>query len=619
MPSNFLFILILFFHPLFLKAEEKNLLPQILITEEPQTKVLPLTTFENPISSLRFNPIIDIQERNFAESQADITVRGGIFEGTGISLGSLGLFDPQTGHYTAEIPISPYMLSSPRLFTGQENSIYGFNSTVANIHYGFKEIDEDIRLRIGVGTHNHNLQHIYTATTDILNTENKLNFDIDLARSELIGTVAEGESNFQRLSSRLQYLTNNSQTDLLFALQDKQFSWPNLYALQELHNLVGSSGVESDDINTSLLVFNHRHKYNNKDYLEFTSYYRKLKDDYEFDKYNPGLFNDFKHKSTVKAVGLLGKNHLDFFNLNYNLQVLADEQISTSLVSGDFNRRTYTKFSLMPEKNFLIDSNNNILLSLGGSYDDSNMDSSSLSPSINVSYFNKRESREKQIYVDISRATKVPGYTAIASNPDGGLFRGNQDLEREKSDNFELGFNYKDKGFLFHSALFYRQDNNMVDWTYTKNVQPFSARSANNVDIDVYGFETYFTSKLKNMETTLGYTFLEKDENYLNANVDASFYALNYPKHRAILSFVYQPLNFFEIRTDNQLRFQEDNELRQGNNNVFINTSELRFKDIFENCSLSLGVDNLFKTNYQDIPGVPGKRRIWLLNFIYTL
>ncbi|WP_351119782.1 hypothetical protein, partial [Psychrobacter sp. SMN/5/1215-MNA-CIBAN-0208] len=59
----------------------------------------PVGTFGSPVSNLEYDPRVDLQSRNMAEAQADVTIRGGIFENTGFRVGSATLLDPQTGHY----------------------------------------------------------------------------------------------------------------------------------------------------------------------------------------------------------------------------------------------------------------------------------------------------------------------------------------------------------------------------------------------------------------------------------------------------------------------------------------------------------------------------------------
>src|SRR5882724_3427512 len=90
-------------------------LPEISVFSPRVANQEPVGTFAMPVSALRYEPLVDIQGRNLAEGQADVTIRGGVFENTGFRVGGVSLFDPQTGHYFAEIPIAPAMLSAPTI------------------------------------------------------------------------------------------------------------------------------------------------------------------------------------------------------------------------------------------------------------------------------------------------------------------------------------------------------------------------------------------------------------------------------------------------------------------------------------------------------------------------
>ena len=72
------------------------------------------------------------------------------------------------------------------------------------------------------------------------------------------------------------------------------------------------------------------------------------------------------------------------------------------------------------------------------------------------------------------------------------------------------------------------------------------------------------------MELVAGYTYLDKDSDYGSAEVDASFYALNYARHRATLALSYQLTNQLELRLDNEYRVQQDNPLRTSNDTAYL-------------------------------------------------
>src|SRR4051812_36487391 len=88
-----------------LTAQGTYVLPTLSISTDRVANDTPVATFAMPVSALQFEPRVDVQARNFAEAQADVSIRGGIFENTGFKLGALALFDPQTGHYFSELPV----------------------------------------------------------------------------------------------------------------------------------------------------------------------------------------------------------------------------------------------------------------------------------------------------------------------------------------------------------------------------------------------------------------------------------------------------------------------------------------------------------------------------------
>ena len=89
-------------------------LPTLTVPGQEIANLRPASTYQSIVSNLDFDPRIDFQSRNMAEAQGDINIRGGTFEGTGIQVGAATLIDPQTGHYSTELPIAPEMLT--RLF-----------------------------------------------------------------------------------------------------------------------------------------------------------------------------------------------------------------------------------------------------------------------------------------------------------------------------------------------------------------------------------------------------------------------------------------------------------------------------------------------------------------------
>ncbi len=200
-------------------------LPTLVVSGQETANLRPVTTYASPVSNLEFNPRIDFQSRNMAEAQGDVTIRGGIFENTGFRVGSATLVDPQTGHYFAELPIAPEMLTTPDVLVAGDNALYGFNSTVGTISYGWSQIQDGGSATIGGGDNDLNFQRIHHAITgDFANTSDwSWGVEAEVSRSESDGTVKYGDHDFDRTTGRVQLVGPNSQTDFFAGYQAKFF------------------------------------------------------------------------------------------------------------------------------------------------------------------------------------------------------------------------------------------------------------------------------------------------------------------------------------------------------------------------------------------------------------
>ena len=577
---------------------EPVLLPTLYVNVQETANLQPVSTFATPVSNLEFNPRVDLQSRNMAEAQGDVSIRGGIFENTGFQIGAATLFDPQTGHYFGEIPVAPEMLQTPVVLTGADNALAGFNSSVGTIHYGLAELVTGGSVTAGFGTNNLNFQRLHAGWSEALGASEVSTWgaEAEYSRSESDGTIDDGEHDFERFSGRLQLRGPHSQTDFVAGYQDKFFAWPNLYT---------PYGNESENLKTRLFLINHAQFYGDDSRLEVTGYHRRHSDFYFLDAFG-GL--GFEHETKVSALGVAGRHVVTpEFALNYGGQLTADTIESTSLEQGHFTSRTYLKVSLLPEYRWDLNARDSLTLRAGASFDDTNRDSSAVSPIADLTWQRAHAANHvDRLYISYAEATQVAGYTAIGGSETGGLFRSRHDLGRETSRNLELGFGLERPDWSLESAVFYRWDDDLVDWTYS-DTAPF-ARSANHVDIETFGFEVIGTRRWGTVEAIASYGYLHKDEDYRDANVDASFYALNFPKHRVTLGLIWRPVELLEVRVDNEWRQQHPNTLREGSDSAFFTHVGISiYPPQIEGLEIFFAADNLWDDDFQAVPGTPGR------------
>lgn len=582
-------------------------LPDITVFSPRVANQEPVATFAMPVSALRFEPRVDLQTRDFAEAQADVTIRGGIFENSGFKLGASTLYDPQTGHYFAEIPIAPAMLGVPHILTGVDNALGTTNATVGTVAYGWRPIRNVGAAAVGAGQYRLLEGEAYQGyLSDQRIAGQKLAADVAWAHSDSDGSIPFGDHVLNRVNARIQLQGTSSQTDLFAGYQAKFYGWPNMYT--------PFNSDESENLKTLLVAFNHRVDLGAGDFFDLSAYYRRNRDDYEFNR--TVTTHPYNHVTWVEDVAAEGRRDFGAFALNYRGELLADELHSTALTVGPYHTRSLVKLSLAPEKSWALGDGSRLVVKAGAAYDDSNRTSGAVSPVVEIAR-EQPSAAVSRLYASYAQTTQEPTYTALDSNPNAGLFRGNPNLGRETSRNFEVGASGAFGGWSGQAAVFYRRDSALVDWTFQQNV---FGRTANPVDIGTTGAELVARRSWRNCDLVLGYTYLTKTSDYRGAQVDASFYALNYARQRLTAAITLRLSSELTLRMDNVARWQAPNLLRTvGGDHAIVSSLGLAYRPTaFRGLELSVQADNLWDSSFQEIPAVPAARRQVSGRFAYA-
>ncbi len=583
--------------------ERDDELSMITVVGRRVANEFPASTYDSVATLLRYDPQLDLQSRGLAESQADISVRGGLFENTGFKVGAVTMFDPQTGHYFADLPIDPGAMSAPEILTGIDNSIHGFNSAIATINYKLAELTDHRELTLGVGSDDLLLGRLSVGQVLRDSGQSVTGIEFSYSGAQGDGSVPNGDYDFERFFARAQHRNADSQTDMVLAYQDKFYGWPGAYT-------GFSSLAETDHTKTKLLIINHLRNYSSDTWWELGAIYRQLIDDYDFDRttIESGTPGSFEHETKTYAVGLQGALYLGAWRWRYGGQITGDELVrSTDLTNGRFYSRSYTTFSVVPTRIWTTGSGHLVRLRLGATADWSNRDSDALLPLIGLS-FEQFVAGGTNIYqIEYSASSQVPGYTVLNSRPSG-LFGGNPDLGRERANSLGFAVIRETRVSKGSATVFVRKDKRLVDWTFLSGA-PF-ARQANAVDLDVVGIELLWARRWSNVFWNSGYVYLNKDADYGTAAVDASFYALNFAKHRLTTGLIYHASDNLEFRVDGELRKQEKNSLRTGNDEAFIASASIGWQfGVAQSFRLDLVIDNVTNSNFEEFPGTPAPRR----------
>ncbi|MGJ3242306.1 MAG: TonB-dependent receptor domain-containing protein [Opitutales bacterium] len=550
-----------------------------------------------PVSALRYEPAVDVQSRNQAEAQADVVLRGSTFENTGLRLGPVPFLDPQTGHYLMELPLGPHRLTGPAILLDSANTLGGFNSTAGALVFGLGAVRPGGRVSASVGS-----DGFQAGSLRVGGGDDRSGWDIDLAGSRSDGPIRDGDHEFLRTSARILIRHGAGTTHMLAGYQDKFFGWPNLYAAP-----FGAS--ETEDIQTWLLAVLHEATVGGDADWQAGVAYRQNRDHYQFNRYSPD--DRFRHRTETLSGGFALRSSAEAWSWELRLQALADQIRSTNLTRGDFDSRAYANLGGRlswqpapdgPEVSGIL------------AYQATDRDGGRWAPAFRVSL---PASKRTRVIVEASRASQVPGYTAIAAPPTSGLFRGNPDLGWETSDTLAAKVRWAGETVQLQAELFHRQDEDLTDWTFRfpGPGQIFTARTANPVDLRVTGLSTELLWQPSNRwDVLVSGHLLRKEADYGGRPVDASFYALNYPLLRATFHLLWRPDPAWQVALDTEWRHQEANALRTTGDTALLSTLEVTWQlPVRDGLEVTAVVDNLWDEAFEEVPGTPGTPRTWSL------
>ena len=585
-------------------------LPALTVMGQETANQRPVTTYETPISNLDFDPRVDMISRNMVETQGDINIRGGIFEDTGIQVGSVTLLDPLTGHYSTELPIAPEMLGEPKVLTGADNAFRGFNSNAGTISYSWSEITKGGSLTIGGGDHNLNFQRVHNAIAGAYGDSNDWTWGVEFdgSRSESDGTISYGDHSMERASGRLQFVSSTSQTDLFFGYQDKFFGLPGMYSGLK------DSWRETEDIQTRLLMLNHFQEYGSDSFWESSIFHRRVSDHWIGKRENPSQWKA-KHETKIKGIGVSGFHSFnEEIALNFSSQISSDEIVTT--ITPPYHERDYYKFSLVPQYEYFLSNTETITTKLGASFDDSNRDPSKTSPIAEMRWKHSRNATQsKEFYLSYAEASQVLGYTPLSK---GDTFNGDPNLKRGSSKNLEVGYIVSESDWKLSGAIFKRWDKDLVDWIYSDN-GGVETKFTKHVDLETIGLELIASKSWEKLEAIGSYSFLKKEEDYGDPSIKRSVYALNFPEHRFTLGIIWNHSESMQFRVDNEWRKQRENFDRQGpNESTYSHFAVSFYPPQMNDLEIFIAFEKPWDEDFQDIPKTPGRSDQFSLGATYS-
>ena len=576
----FFIILAVIFPPLSFPSEDEpvNLEP-LVITKQKQFLLNAYST--DPVESSAFNygsaveslsslPV-DLQSRALNSGiQTDFSLRGSTFQQVLILLNGQKINDPQTAHHNSDIPFTKADVKRIEVIPGAGSSLYGADAIGGAINFalaspkGKKTVWE-----FGVGN-NRNGYGLFSISDKFKN----LDFRVSVEDAQSKGF--RNDTDYKKFTAAINASLDlpNGLWENNFGYQEKEFGaydfyTPGLgYPSQEwTKTYLINSGLTLDSpdllIKPNFLWRRHFDKF----VLDRTQIRSTSVNNHHTDIFTPSVYFQ-------KDMGLFGKTGLGL------------EWSQERIISSNMGKHTRDHRSIFLDDSVAISQNLDLGFSLRvDDFSDFNMEySGSLSAKFrltNTSAFN----------FGISRNIRVPSFTELYYSDSTTI--GNVDLTAENSWNYQVGFEYKEEGFLSALTLFLRQEKEMIDWVRSDSAQKWQAR--NFTRDNVFGVEYSLRKKINRVLS------LDASYAYTNKSIDNQGYLYkygpNYAQHLINTVFSLQlPFGRQEIGFNYKKR-----PARRG---WLLMNAGLNY-NLTQNSKIFLNSTNLLNVEYQDIEGIP--------------
>ncbi|MEO8657584.1 MAG: TonB-dependent receptor [Bryobacteraceae bacterium] len=458
-----------------------------------------------PFDLLRLDSSLDLRERAGNGVQSDLSIRGGSFGQTLVTLNGIRLNDPQSGHHNMDVPVPPEAVERIEVLHGAGSTFYGSDAVggVVNFIAAKPEVSE-FRLRTAVGNWGVNQQRGSISGV-------RGNWTEQLTFSRDFSTGFQPDRDYRNLSlgSISHFKSKLGFTDLILAYSDRPFGADQFY------------GNYNSWERTKSWFASVRQELGSKTEVAFA--YRRHTDLFVLYRDRPEVFTN-RHLAeswdgAVRRRESLGQN----VKLHYGAEVYADSIVSTNLGQHDRIREAgYVSLDVRALRRFSF--------SVGAREEIFRNFQRQLSPSAHGGLW---VSQRLRLRGGASRAFRLPSFTDLYYHDPANL--GSPNLKPEKAWNYEGGLDWNAGGRVKGDVtVFQRRERDGID--YVRYTPTDVWRATNFQRLTFSGVEaSVVTTVARKQRVEVQYTGLRGGQEARGAVF--SKYAFNYPEHTGIVSW----------------------------------------------------------------------------------
>ncbi len=457
---------------------------------------------------LRTLPSIDLRQRGPLGTQADLSVRGGNFDQTQILLNGVNFSDPQTGHYSLDIPID--LSSITRMEILQGLSAPGAIGGALNVSTANQPINTANLLFSG-GQHGY-LNALGNAT---LGNKNWYSF-FSASYRQSAGYKKNTDFRNTNLYSFTKYRSNIGDWEAQFGFQDKPYGANGFYSFtypdqfDYTRTLLGSLRWQKEikNLKLSALAYHRTH------FDRFELFRNEAPDWYKGHNYHQTKINGGEISMLLRSFIGLTTVSAELRNEHILSTVLGNPMSTPKPVpfEGDIQYTNETDRTLF--RGFLAQGYEyrNLAVNGGVSFHHSSDFGNKFCFAGDVRY---KITPFLIVYAAANQSLRLPTFTDLFYKSP--THEANPNLKPEEAVVYEIGSKIVKNAWSATANIFYRQGKDIIDWVYTEGTN--TSKSLNYSSVNAVGTEiscqwnpSKYNPKSIIQQIGLNYTFTKLDK-----------------------------------------------------------------------------------------------------------
>ncbi len=455
---------------------------------------------------------VDLRERGASGVQADLSIRGGTQDQIKVYVNGVDLTDPQTGHYSLDLPIDVSLIERIEIMQGTNYGLGAFSGAINIITHSNTNTPHHLKAALTVGEYgllNPSL------STRIRHNDWYINSSLSYNRS----SGYADNTDYHIANAFLQ--TGWKNLNIQVGAQMKDAGANSFYSLTYPNQFDGTRMFFTS------VSYTRRWE---KCYIETNAYYRTHYD--KFELYREGKDADgvaapsWYTGANIHWTHSAGAHLAAGWNQQYGKTVagidVRDEYIKSSNL-GEHNRVNIRYFA----EQYLYYGNWTANIGAAGIWNSSFGNDWTLGANIGYAFL-----KGGKVFVNVNRAIRVPTYTDLYYQSKVQL--ANPNLKPEQALQVELGIKYEGTHWYANASGYYRWGRNIIDWVKPAVDSIVQWNSVNHTRVNAAGAEAAVGVK--------GYNYLHKVElaySFTDVNKESgellSKYALDYLRHKLVL------------------------------------------------------------------------------------